>query len=143
MNSTYIILGVVVLVIVVGYVTLPYAKTKGWISKKIASNIAGKVDTSIDIVRAIIKATELKNININAINSVLDIADLATEFAVMVIDIDDYDQRVKLSKEVVYKVFDKLGISPTEAQLDMIDIIVEHGIELFENKKTVASTPTL
>jgi hypothetical protein len=134
MQNYYIIIGVVIFVLVVGFVAMPYAKTKGWLSRKIASHFATKVDSGINIVQAVIRAIELKNVNVKAMSAVLDIADIATDFVVLVIESEDNNEKVKISRGVVYKVFDELGITPTEAQHNLIDIVIKEGVEFLQNK---------
>ncbi|QWU14473.1 hypothetical protein SAMN04487895_101783 [Paenibacillus sophorae] len=144
MENFYIAIGLALLVFVVGFIALPFAKSKGWINKNIAIDIAEKVDTGIDIVNAVVKAIEVESVNVKAVNSVLDIADIATDYVVDLIDTDNKEDKVNLSLDVVDKVFKEIGLSPTESQKNLIDIVIRQGVDfLEEKKKTVAATPTM
>lgn len=135
MNTFYVICTVVVVVMLLGFVLLPVAKAKGWINKLFALKIAKGVDTSIDVVQAIIKAAELKKVNFGAINAVFDLADITTDFIVDLIDSEASEEKINLTLNVVDKVLKEIGITPTDAQQRMIKIVVEQGVEFFLTKK--------
>lgn len=137
MNTFYVICGIVVVVLVLGFIILPIAKAKGWINKLIALKLAKGVNTSIDIVQAIIKAAELKNVKIGAVNAVLDLADIATDFVVELIDADTTAQKIDIARKVTDQVLKEIGITPTEAQQRLITIVIEQGVDFLvgENKK--------
>lgn len=135
MNTIYVIYGVVVAVLLLGFGLLPVTKAKGWINKLFALKVAKGVDNSIDIVHAIIKAAELNNIKFGTVNTALDLADVTTDFIVDLIDAEATEDKINLTLNVVDQVLKEVGIIPTDAQRRLINIIVEQGVEFFLTKK--------
>ncbi|KAA9007402.1 hypothetical protein F4V43_02635 [Paenibacillus spiritus] len=130
MTNFYIIVSVLLVVLIGGYVALPYAKSKGWISKKSATDIADSIDRTIDITQAAVKAIELKSIDIKAVNAVLDIANYTTDYVLGLITAKNDDEKRELSKEIIHDVLYMFGIVPTAAQQSLIDKIIDYTISM-------------
>ena len=134
MNDIYII-GGTVLFVLLGVLVIAWFKKRG-VNLSDTDSILGSVDIS-KLVLEVVPLTEQYK---GKANFVLDVASEVIEY------VHNYsngaltlDQKEKVTLETVNGLLNKLNVTPTEKELELIKILVHEGIRLLDI--SVAATP--
>lgn len=141
-TTLYYIIGVIVGLTTI-YLFYRYAKTKGWATKSAVERVDGIVDDVIEVADAILDVLDKKNVAVNSLTKVLDVADIVTDYVVKLEKADNADVQYNLSLASIQEVLTKLNIEVSESQQRLINIVVEQGIEFVTGEEVHKSTPVI
>ncbi|MCM3256964.1 hypothetical protein M3664_04115 [Paenibacillus lautus] len=131
MNDLYVIL-IVLAAVVAGLFVVPFLKKKNIIN----DNSMEQVSDTFDFVRLVLDVVNVKGLDKNKANFVLDVADLAVDHVAQLYDAKDKVDKMTLSLEITESILEKYGVKPSIQEQELIRTIVERSIEYAEKMKT-------
>ncbi|MBT2759827.1 hypothetical protein [Paenibacillus sp. ISL-20] len=131
MNDLYIII-IVLAAVVAGLFVVPILKKKNIINKETME----QVSDTFDFVRLVLDVVNVKGIDKNKTNFVLDIADEVATHVGKLYQANDKQDKMTLSLEITESILEKYGVKTSIQEQELIKILVERSIEYAEKMKT-------
>jgi hypothetical protein len=133
MNDIYVIgsvvSGVLGLIAIVVYVSKKYN------AADVIENVTEEIDKGIHIVDDIIEKLGIDSKLMNDAKFILNVADMVTEYIHDVVELELLEDKKILSSMVINRLFAKFKVTPSEKQINIINIIIDESLEWLEKQE--------
>ncbi|MWV44985.1 hypothetical protein GRF59_15285 [Paenibacillus sp. HJL G12] len=125
MNELYIIVAVLA-VIVAGFFVIPFAKKKGWFTKK---RIDG-VEKALQVADLILQVSNIDALNKQKSTFALDIASTVVHYVDKLDNAQSKDDKMTLSLKIVDNILEKYGVKPSIQEQQLINIVIAECLNI-------------